>query len=79
MARERNLTDSEVELEIERLKGSEYVHLAQKEIRLKQKRRTYMNQLRWLNRKGKELAEQGYTLDNIESMIEELEQASRTM
>ena len=76
--RERNLTDAEVELEIERLQGSEYVRLAQKEIRLKQKRRAYMNQLRWLNRRGKELAAEGVTVENIESMIAEMEKSTET-
>lgn len=76
MAREKDICDSEVELEIERLTSSEFVRLAKKELRLKQKRRNYMNTLRWYERRGKELAAQGMTLANIESMIAETEAAT---
>ena len=59
------LTDAEVEAEIEALKDSEYIKLARKEIRLIYKRRQVLYQLRNLEKRGKELASQGYTIDNI--------------
>ena len=40
------LTDEQVEMEIERLRNSERVKLANKEIRIKLRRRKYMYQLR---------------------------------
>ena len=63
------LTDEQVELEIAKLLASENVLLAKKEIRVKYKRRQYMYQLRSMERRGKQLAAQGITLDNIEEML----------
>lgn len=72
MAR-NNKTDAEVEIEIIRLKNSEDVRLAQKELRLKNRRRIYMAQLRYLENRGKELHSQGITFDNIkEKMFSDL-------
>lgn len=66
------LTDEEVEVEIERLKQSEYVKLARKAERIKYKRKQRLYQYQWFENIGKELAKQGYTLDNIaERMGEE--------
>lgn len=68
MAREF-LTDEQVEIEIERLHNSEDVKLAKKETRIKLKRRQYMYSLRCMEKRGKELAKQGITLDNIEKEL----------
>lgn len=66
------LTDEEVEVEIERLKQSEFVKLARKAERIKYKRKQRLYQYQWFENRGKELAKQGYTLDNIaERMGEE--------
>lgn len=65
MAREF-LSDSEVEIEIDRLTHSDYVKLAKKEQQIKYKRRQYMYTLRQYEKRGKELAKLGMTLDNIE-------------
>ena len=67
--RKENISDIEVELEIERLRGSDAVHLAQKEIRIKNKRRLYMHQLRCLEKRGKALLENGVTFENIEEAL----------
>ena len=67
------LTDETYKAEVERLKASDNVKLAQKEIRLKNKRRKYLYQLRWLEKHGKQLAAQGYTMDNIEAMLAQVE------
>ena len=63
------LTDEAVEREIARLQESEFVKLARKELRLKYKRRQALYQLRNLDKRGKELASAGITVDNIEAMI----------
>ena len=63
------LTDEQVEDEIKRLQNSDDVKLAQKETRIKLKRRQYMYSLRVLEKRGKELAELGVTQDNIEEML----------
>ena len=77
MARSKSLrTLEEIEEEIKRLRESEHVRLYEKHTRLLNKRRIYMNQLRWEERKGKELAESGLTLDNIEEMLAEMDEAS---
>lgn len=76
MARSASLhTLEEIEQEIQRLRESEHVKLYEKHTRLMNKRRIYMNQLRWEERKGKELAATGLTLDNIEEMLDEMDDA----
>lgn len=69
MSRCENLTDEQVELEIERLRNSDDVKLAEKEIRIKIRRRRYMYNLRAMEKRGKELSKQGITLDNIEEKL----------
>ena len=63
------LTDEQVEIEIERLLNSEAVQLAKKEIRIKYKRRQYMYQLRCLEKRGKQLAAEGATLESLEQRL----------
>lgn len=66
-----DLKDEEVKVEIIRLRQSEYVKLAQKEEKIRKEHRNriyrvqFMEKLQYLEYKGKRLAEQGYTLDNI--------------
>ena len=63
------LTDEQVEIEIDRLLNSDAVKLAKKETRIKLRRRQYMYSLRTMEKRGKELAKQGVTLDNIEERL----------
>lgn len=63
------LTDAQVEQEIARLRASEDVRLAQKEVRILYKRRQYMYQLRTMEKRGKQLAAEGYTMENMESRL----------
>ncbi|MGN1167187.1 MAG: hypothetical protein ACI4S2_12540 [Lachnospiraceae bacterium] len=63
------LTDQQVEMEIERLTNSEAVKLARAEHRIKYKRRQYMYKLRNMEKRGKQLADMGYDLENIESCM----------
>lgn len=67
------LTNEAYKAEIERLKASENVKLARKEQRLKYKQRQFLYQLRNLEKRGKALAAQGYTLDNLEALIAQAE------
>ena len=63
------LTDEQVEIEIARLLNSDAVKLAKKETRIKLRRRQYMYGLRVMEKRGNELAKQGVTIDNIESVL----------
>lgn len=62
-------TDEQVELEIERLRESEYVKLARKEQRIKNRRRQTMYTLRNFEKRGKELARQGVTMESLDEML----------
>ncbi len=62
-------TDEQVEAEIERLTGSEYVKLANKENQIKYKRRQYMTTLLYKEARGKELAAMGINMENIEERL----------
>lgn len=65
------LTDEQVEQEIARLLASDDVKLAKQVERIKNRRRQYMYSLRTMEKHGKQLAEEGYTLDNIHEMFED--------
>ena len=69
------MTDADVELEIERLKKSEAVKLAQKERRYKYRRQQYMYTLRWYEKRGKELMAQGVTPEDFDLSALEQEEA----
>lgn len=63
------LTDSQVEQEIARLLASDDVKLAKQVERMKNRRRQYMYSLRTMEKHGKQLAEEGWTLDNVQEMF----------
>lgn len=68
--RNPTIPDDQLEQEIARLKQSKYVKLASKEQRLKMdKRRKALAQLRWQEKRGRQLAEMGITLENMETML----------
>lgn len=68
------ISADKVEKEIERLKQSEHVKLAQKEQRIKaDRRRKYLADLRWYEKRGKELEAAGVTMDNINAFVEAAE------
>lgn len=63
----RKITPEElVDAEIERLKQTDAVKLAQKERRLQMRKRKYLADLRWLEKRGKELMAEGWTEDTLE-------------
>ena len=65
------LTDEQVEKEIAKLLKSPDVKLAKKEMRLRYRRRQYLYGLRNLEKKGKELAKAGITMEILEQMAKE--------
>ena len=68
------MTDEQVEQEIARLMESDLVKLAKKEKRIKERRRQYMYNLRFYEKRGRQLAAEGYTLENItERMLGDIE------
>ena len=74
MARD-SFTDEQVEREIARLQESSFVKLANKERRVRNRRRMYMYHLRQLEKKGKELASAGITFEVLDSMNQEVDAA----
>ena len=58
----KNMTDEQVEMEIQNLRDSDNVKLAQREQRIKYK-------LRYYEKRGKQLAELGATLENLEEFL----------
>lgn len=69
----RKITPEElIEVEIERLQKSEAVKLAQKEQRLLHRRRKYLADLRWLEKRGKALMAEGWTADTLELLFKEI-------
>lgn len=68
------LTDEQVEAEIERLKKSDFVKLAKKDEQIRYRRRQYLYGLRQYEKKGKELAKAGITIEMLETMDTEGEQ-----
>ena len=68
------LTDEQVEKEIERLQDSPLVALARKEQRIRYRRRQYLYSLRNYEKKGKELAQAGITMEVLESMAKECDE-----
>lgn len=63
-----HLTDAQVDSEITRLRESPFVKLAEKEQRIRLRRKKYMYQLRWLDKRGRQLAEAGYTMDSLDEL-----------
>ena len=63
-------TVEDVEQEIERLKDSYYVKLARKEERIRNRRKQYAYTLRMYEKKGKQLAAQGVSLESLDELDE---------
>lgn len=59
-----------VDAEIERLKKTDAVKLAQKERRLINRKRKYLSDLRWLEKRGKQLMADGWTMDTIDLLFD---------
>lgn len=72
MARMKYTPDELVDAEIERLRKTDAVKLAQKEQRLLYRKRKYLAQLKWLEKRGKKLMAEGWTLDTLELLFKDL-------
>lgn len=64
--------DELVDAEIERLRKTEAVKLAQKERRLRNRRQRYLADLRWLEKRGKALMADGWTMDTLELLFKDI-------
>ena len=62
------ITDEQVEAEIARLLASPYVALSKREEAIRYRRRQYLYKLRGYERRGRELAQSGITMELLESM-----------
>ena len=69
MARNKKWTDEQVEAEIARLNSSEFVKLARKEQQIKYRRRQTMWTLQYMEARGKQLASEGITPENMEARL----------
>lgn len=69
MGRPREYTLAEIEAEIERLQNSEDVRLARKEQKIYAKRKAYMGALLALEKRGRELAANGITMENMREKL----------
>lgn len=72
MANRRPTPEELIDAEIERLKQTDEVKLAQKYQRLVNRKRKYMADLRWLEKLGKKLKSEGWTIDTIELLFKEI-------
>lgn len=69
----RKITPDElIDSEIARLRSTEAVKLAQKEQRLRNRRQKYLADLRWMEKRGKQLMADGWTLDTIELLFKDI-------
>lgn len=69
----RKITPDElVDAEIARLRNTEAVKIAQKEQRLLYRKRKYLADLRWLEKRGKKLMADGWTLDTLELLFKDI-------
>lgn len=62
--------------EIERLRKTEEVKLAEKEQRLIHRRTKYLSDLKWKYKRGKKLMDEGWTLDTIELLFKDIPEDS---
>ena len=69
MARNKKWTDEQVEAEIARLKESEFVKLARREQQIKYRRKQQMWSMQYLETRGKQLASEGITTENMEERL----------
>lgn len=72
MARRKYTPDELVDAEIERLKQLDTVKLAQQEQRLRNRRRKYLSDLKWLDKRGRQLMSEGWTAETLELLFREV-------
>ena len=73
MEKERTVTtneaDAAIEAEIAHLRADEYVRLAKRYEYARTRRKQYLYQLRYYQKKGRELADLGVTMENLDEML----------
>lgn len=67
--------DTALETEIARLREDEHVKLAKRYEYARNRRKQYLYKLRWYQKKGRELAALGVTMDNLDEMLCSSEEA----
>ena len=72
MANRRPTPEELIDAEIERLKQTDEVKLAQKYQRLMNRKRKYMADLRWLEKRGKQLMAEGWTIETIKLLFKDI-------
>ena len=72
MPKRKPTPEEAIDAEIERLKQTDAVKLAQKEQRLIHRKRKYLADLRWLEKRGKALMAEGWTWDTIDLMFKDI-------
>lgn len=72
MAKYKYTPEELVDAEIERLKKTDAVKLSQKFQRLLDRKRKYMADLRWHEKRGQKLMAEGWTLDTIELLFQDI-------
>lgn len=70
--KKRGLSDEEVEFEIERLLRFDYVKLARQEANIRNARRNLLYNLRCLEKKGRMLADMGWSPDMADEYTDEV-------
>lgn len=70
------LTDAQVDTEIGRLLDSPMVKLAKRDQAIRNRKRQYMYQLRWLEKRGMDLANMGVTLESLNEEDRRMQECS---
>ncbi|MGN0553706.1 MAG: hypothetical protein ACI4I1_10000 [Oscillospiraceae bacterium] len=74
MSNKKYTPDELVDAEIERLNKSPAVQIARKEKQIIYRRRQYLYSLRCLEKRGKELIADGWTIDTLELLLQSIQQ-----
>ena len=74
MAHKNYIPDDQLDAEIERLTHSDAVKLARLEQRIAYKKRQYLYQLRWYEKRGLQLMENGVTMESLDMMDSSMEE-----
>ena len=62
-------TEEQIELEIQTLSESPFVALARKEQRVRYQKQQRLYQLRWLEKRGRQLQEAGVTMESLSEQM----------
>lgn len=74
MAHKNYIPDDQLDAEIDRLTHSDAVKLARLEQRIAYKKRQYLYQLRWYEKRGLQLMENGVTMESLDMMDSSMEE-----